>query len=422
MRKIVKAITSQPWLIQRDSLETILSIAEGYKAENIELLEAKIGKPLDNSRTVTIRDRTAIIPVVGPIFRYANLFTAISGATSTEILALDFKKAEEDPEVDRIILNVDSPGGQAPGIADLASLVKNSSKPVISFIGGLGASAAYWFPSAASEVVISRSAEAGSIGAVFVVGTGEDENSVTIISKQSPNKRLDPKTESGMAELQKRIDNIAQVFVEDVASFRGVTVDKVLSDFGQGGLLLGQAAVDAGLADRVGTFESLFEEKRIMSSTTGITLETLTADHPEVVETIKKQGYDEGFSAGKVQGQKDEVARIKDVREQSIPGHEALIESLMFDGKSTGADAALAIVQAEKKVRSTSLKEFKESAPPVVEDISTDNIDDRSKKLTGEEKLKHDWDNDPELQGKFAYDYEAYESYMANIDNVVGAN
>jgi hypothetical protein len=31
----------------------------------------------------------AIIPVTGPLFRYANIFTAISGASSYELIARD---------------------------------------------------------------------------------------------------------------------------------------------------------------------------------------------------------------------------------------------------------------------------------------------------------------------------------------------
>jgi ClpP class serine protease len=398
-------------------VETLCDIAQ-RKGEDLQALEAKIGKPLENTQNVYVRGSTAVIDVTGPIFRYANLFTRISGATATEFLARDFARADEDPEIDRIILNIDSPGGQAPGIAELASLIRESRTEVIAYIDGMGASAAYWIAAAANQVVISRTAEGGSIGAIFAVSVDEEKNTLTIVSKQSPKKRLDPKTASGLADLQERIDNIAQVFVEDVAEFRGVSVDKVLSDFGQGGLLLGQAAVDAGLADRVGTFESLFKEEKLMAQETVITLESLSANNPELVQAITKQGYDSGFAAGVEQGKKDEVTRIKDVKSQLIPGHEALVESMMFDGISTKADAALAIVEAEKTARSNAHVDFRRTAPTVVPDTE-ETVADPTAGMSEEEKLKYEFDNDKELQAKFAGDFEAYQAYREHTEGGV---
>ena len=40
----------RPWLIQSDALETILSVAD--RLGDPEALAAKIGRPLDNTRTV----------------------------------------------------------------------------------------------------------------------------------------------------------------------------------------------------------------------------------------------------------------------------------------------------------------------------------------------------------------------------------
>ena len=88
----------QPWAILPESLETILSIAGRYN-DDPEAVAAKIGRPLNNTRTVSMRGDTAVIPVHGPIFRYANLFTEISGATSIEVMATDLQKAmDELPE------------------------------------------------------------------------------------------------------------------------------------------------------------------------------------------------------------------------------------------------------------------------------------------------------------------------------------
>ncbi len=73
-------------------------------------------------------------------------------------------------------------------------------------------------------------------------------------------KNAAPGTADGDTAIQTEVDAIAGVFVNAVALFRQVSIDKVLADFGQGGVLTGQAAVDAGLADAVGSLEEVIAE------------------------------------------------------------------------------------------------------------------------------------------------------------------
>ncbi len=47
-----------------------------------EALEARPGCPLDAAQRVTVRRGVAVLPVTGPLFRYAGMFTRVSRATS----------------------------------------------------------------------------------------------------------------------------------------------------------------------------------------------------------------------------------------------------------------------------------------------------------------------------------------------------
>lgn len=69
----------------------------------------------------------------------------------------------------------------------------------------------------------------------------------------------EPLTDEARAEIQARVDNYGRMFEEAVAKYRGVTVAKVRSDFGQGRMLSAKNAVAAGLADRVATFEETID-------------------------------------------------------------------------------------------------------------------------------------------------------------------
>src|SRR5690606_854253 len=67
----------------------------------------------------------------------------------------------------------------------------------------------------------------------------------------------DLKTDEGKATVQEMVEDLAGVFVESVARNRGVSREKVISDFGQGGILIAKKAIAAGMADSIGNFESV---------------------------------------------------------------------------------------------------------------------------------------------------------------------
>ncbi|UNY40526.1 head maturation protease [Pararheinheimera phage vB_PsoM_KLER1-1] len=261
---VYSRMTSTPWLITSEALETIVSIAQ-RENESPQAVAARMGRELENTHSVELRDGTAVIPVNGPLFRYANLFTMISGATSYQMLATDLQEALDNPAVTSIMLNIDSPGGDANGVSEFANLIYQArgKKPITAYVGGMGASAAYWIASAADEIVVDSMAMVGSIGTVFTLEKREPMQGVQrfeIVSRQSPNKRLDIGTEAGRNQIQKWADEMGDIFVSSVARNRGVSVEKVLADFGQGDMLIGQKAVDAGMADRVGSFEGVIAE------------------------------------------------------------------------------------------------------------------------------------------------------------------
>src|SRR4051812_39746678 len=99
-----EAVCGGVWAIQEEVLHTILEIA-ARENPPIEAVMAKIGRPLENTRAVSMRDGTAVIPVTGPIFRRANLFTEVSGCTSVQHLATDLGAALANDKVTSILLD-----------------------------------------------------------------------------------------------------------------------------------------------------------------------------------------------------------------------------------------------------------------------------------------------------------------------------
>lgn len=267
--RIIGAIHSRPWAITAASLESIIAIVEA-PAQGLEAVAARVGKPLDNAKgnAVENRDGVAVLNVEGPIFRYANVMTRISGATSVQQLALDFQAALDDPAISAILLNVNSPGGQVDGISELADRIRagNTQKPVTAYVSNLAASGAYWLASAAGKIVANESAFLGSIGVIASISDNRDAQErqgvkrFDIVSSQSPLKNQDPATDAGRAAIQKQVDALADLFIGRVASFRGVSVEQVSTDFGRGGLKHAREAIGSGMADALGDYEGLLSQ------------------------------------------------------------------------------------------------------------------------------------------------------------------
>ncbi len=358
MPRALELAASQPWLMLPDALDNLLTIAD--RMGDPGALESKTGIRLENSRTVSVRNGVAIIPVVGPVFRYANLFTEISGATSTQVLATDLQSALDDPNIKSIILNIDSPGGVAAGINELADQIHagRARKSIVAYVGGTGASAAYWLASAASEIVIDETALLGSIGVVVeAVVEGEASSGrkrYQIVSRNAPNKRLDMATEEGRAKVGETVDAMGEVFVAKVARNLGVASDAVpaMGDFG--GLRVGAAAVESGLAHRLGSLEGLITElakpaatqprtftmttvnstaqlrEALAAGTDPNTIEIAQASQSEL-ETARTQASTQAVTA--------ERERIKGINGLASKGFETEIKAAIDSGASVEATA-----------------------------------------------------------------------------------
>jgi ClpP class serine protease len=265
MFRALEAAENVVWAMEESALQTLLSIAARDHEVTPEALEAYRAKAIGGTDQAQIRDGVAIISANGPMFKRANLLTAMSGATSYDIMRRDLQAVVDGGQAKAAIVNLDTPGGEASGAGELAGYIASlrGKFPVVAYVNGMAASAGYWIAAACSEIVVDAQAVLGSIGVQWAMRSREDPKGVTthtFISSQSPMKNADPATEEGGAHIQGVVDAMAQVFVEAVATYRGVDTQTVLSDFGKGGILVGQQAVSAGLADRIGNFEGVLAE------------------------------------------------------------------------------------------------------------------------------------------------------------------
>ena len=416
-QRVLNAIANERWAILPESLQTIVDIASREHVPDFDAVMAKRGRPLGEDMRASVRGTTAVIPITGPIFRYANIFTMISGATSVEETASELRAALDNPLVESVVLEINSPGGQVTGVSELAQMIRGAEKPVIAYVDGMAASAAYWIASAARRVVINDTALLGSIGVVTQIDLSDDKNTVEIVSTQSPRKRTDVRTDDGRAQVQATTDELAQVFIDTVARNRDVTAETVMADFGGGGLLIGQSAVNAGMADEVGSLESLLFSLSTRGSLTmnakTMTREQIAADYPEIAEAFRAEGRaGVDLDRTRAEGAAAELQRVKDVQAASLPGHEALIATLMFDGKTTGAEAALKVLAAERTKRGDKLLALQaDAAVAVTTAAASPDADAKGDEtMPLEDRCRAEWQSDPSIRADFG-DVDEYIAF-----------
>lgn len=439
------------WALSEDDLMTIMTIA-ARQGEGPEAVATRLGRPLQNTRDVTMHGSVAVVPLEGPMFRRANLFTELSGATSTEQFARDFQAAIDEPAVSAVIPYISSPGGEASGVNEVAKAIfaARGKKPIWAYVSDMAASGAYWIASAADRIIIDDAAMLGSIGVVTRYVRNPDRPGVRVtevVSSQSPKKRLDPESEAGRSEIQRQVDAIAQVFVEAVARHRGIDPARVIESFGQGGVEIGRAAIDLGMADQIGSLDAVIEELSRRASVPASTpsprrfsmmgtkpagdqlviepLNTaqLAAFYPEAAEELREQGRVAARAAtaqlvaeAREGATATERTRIAAIQEAAMPGQDKLRDEAISAGMSAG-DFALAQSRAIKAQGPAALEALKndEAALGALGALKPGAAPDPAKpidpNLPLDQRIKAEWDASPQIRGEFGGAYGSYLAY-----------
>lgn len=275
--KPIPAVLAAPWAIEPQWLRVVFGVWSRGKVDAAALSQAKTewearkdrrprldeSTPIEGTGgTLTIDGSVAVLSIEGPLFRHASMFTDFSGGTSYDALHRGLDAAERLQSVSSVLLRVNSPGGEADGVSELAKRIAAFPKPVSAYVDGMCASAAYWLASQADSITAEETAEIGSIGVrVGITDYSAAEaaagiREIEIISSQSPGKRSSPVTDDVIGRIQTRIDDLAELFVGAVASGRGVKPAVVLEEYGQGDVMIASKALAAGMIDAVGNFPS----------------------------------------------------------------------------------------------------------------------------------------------------------------------
>ncbi len=195
------------------------------------------------------------------VFHMDQTIGSSSGITP-ELVRSVVKAVDDDPSVVALVVRCNCSGGGATASEEISSYFSSCSKPVVFSVGGTCASGAYMAASQADWIVANASSEVGSIGTIITVYDLEglyEKLGVAVESvKSSESKDMGASyrslTDEERASLQAKVDRVTELFVEKVASGRGVDADTVRG-WADGTTYLGEDALAMGMVDELGTYD-----------------------------------------------------------------------------------------------------------------------------------------------------------------------
>lgn len=200
----------------------------------------------------------AVFPVEGAILPFYGL-AEFSMVTTPEAVESFMDAAEDDPGIEAILIEVNSPGGTPVASERIAERFRASDLPVVGLIGDIGASGGYMVAAATDYLIASPMSDVGSIGVnMSYVEESEknEEEGLTYVQLTtgkfkdigSPNR---PITDEERELLQADLELVHNAFVDIVSKYRDLPRESV-EELADGASMPGARAINVGLVDELG--------------------------------------------------------------------------------------------------------------------------------------------------------------------------
>ena len=269
MTYLASRLFGTPLLIHRPKLDVILSVV----GQRIGMADMPSMPTLDMAvyqrpPAAAAPEGIAVIPIHGSLVKRSLGMEAASGLTSYGEISAMMDAALADPQVSGILLDIDSPGGEASGSFELARRVREvaAMKPVWAVANDAAYSAAYAIAASAQRLFVTETGGVGSIGVIALhvdqsvkdAKDGYRFTAVTAGTHKNDYSPHEPLSDGAKTELQGEVDRLYAIFTEHVATMRGLDLEAVRAT--EAGLYYGSNAVSQGLADGIQTLEATLAE------------------------------------------------------------------------------------------------------------------------------------------------------------------
>lgn len=199
----------------------------------------------------------AVISITGTLMHRFNW--AYSGATGYDYVRAVFDMALADDDVEGIVFDIHSGGGQVDGAFELSDHIFDNRgvKPSMSIVNSHAYSAAYLLASAAGSMSVPKTGGVGSIGVVTMhtdMSKMLNDVGVKFTFIHAGKHKVDGNPYESLpddvrARFQSKIDESYGMFTETVARYRGLDVEVIRGT--EAATLSAKEAVDLKLVDAV---------------------------------------------------------------------------------------------------------------------------------------------------------------------------
>lgn len=322
-------------------------------------------------------DGIAIAQMRGKLVNRGAWIGASSGLTSYEGMHALFSVLRADTAVRRVVLDVDSPGGEAAGAFEAAAALRalDAEKPVTVLVNAVCCSAAFLVSSGASEILVTPTASVGSVGVIIVhldrsaslEKAGVRPTIIHAGTGKADFNPFEPLPEAVRADVQREVNALYDEFVSTVAAHRPkrLTGDAIRAAGAR--VFRGRAAVEAGLADRVATLDEVLKtptaRARAPTGTRGAQMSgqpenqpapdagITRAEHEAALTAARTEAKAEGVAEGQKLGATAERARLKGIMSlDEAKASPAAALALALDTEVT-ADQAKAVLSASPALK-----------------------------------------------------------------------
>jgi protease-4 len=262
----------------------------------------------------------AVIPIQGEI-GYSSSNVLGGGVVNPDVVKEQIRSAEDDGSVGAILLEINSPGGTPVASEEIMNEVRNSKKPVVSWISDSGASGAYLAATGSDKIVASNSSMVGSIGVIMDLTNLSDLYEKLGINRSSIKAGKYKDMGADYRDLTPEEQSILQVMVNEnydnfisiVAENRNLTHEYVAS-IAEGRIYTGKQAKDLKLIDEIGGKDEALDLAARLGGIPG-SYKVVTMSSPQSFDDILSSLSSKlGYSIGKGMGSLLEDSNIQSAR------------------------------------------------------------------------------------------------------------
>ena len=347
-----------PLLVHRAKLDVILAVL-GERL-NLAAPAADLAIPVPRV-TPAQPSGIAVIPIHGTLVKRVLGMEAASGLTSYGGIAQEIDAALADPLVQGILLDIDSPGGEASGSFELARQIRHAAtqKPVWAVANDAAYSAAYALAASAQRLIVTETGGVGSIGVIALhidqsakdAQEGYRYTAVTAGAHKNDFSPHHPLSDEAKAELQAEVDRLYGLFVEHVTAMRSLNADAVRAT--EAGLYFGANAITAGLADAVSSFETaLTDFSLFLSARNHKPPQARERIRTEAVIASKENAMQENETPlTEMIGVDQAAVLVAEARREAVQSAQAIAELCLIAGCHEQAAGFIAAGKSESDVR-----------------------------------------------------------------------